>query len=119
MDLNMEQFKGDRGSQDNLGPLHKMSKTSFRGSMNPRHLVPTQSHTDDSRVAQLAAEIKTQGMKTPIKVDYTHEKGSEGTPQAFVGDGHHHLRAALQAGMDTVPVEGNAYHGYAPPEGTG
>ena len=53
-------------------------------------------------VADLAASIRTQGVKQPLLVTPTGQPDIDGRTQYRVVIGHRRLAAAKQAGLDTV-----------------
>lgn len=55
-------------------------------------------------VADLAASIRTQGVKQPLLVTPTGQLDIDGRAQYRVVIGHRRLAAAKQAGLDTVPA---------------
>lgn len=55
-------------------------------------------------VADLAASIRTQGVKQPLLVTPTGQPDIDGRTQYRVVIGHRRLAAAKQAGLDTVPA---------------
>lgn len=65
---------------------------------------PDNPHKRMDDVADLAASIRTQGVKQPLLVTPTGQPDIDGRTQYRVVIGHRRLAAAKQAGLDTVPA---------------
>jgi hypothetical protein len=60
--------------------------------------------TEDERVNELAKAMKKEGYQgSPVFINVDYEG------DAFINEGNHRVRAALQAGLDTIPVEISYY----------
>lgn len=54
---------------------------------------------DKSKVAKLVADIRKNGLRQPLVIIYGEKGGN-----AYLGEGNHRLAAAIEAGLDEVPV---------------
>ena len=101
-------YSGGKGHIDESGSATGMVPVSSLIKFKELDRKGAHGYSDSQeRIDSIAADIKSgKGIKNPIMIAYDHN-----AKWGYIGEGHHRLEAAIQAGASHIPVTVYRQHG--------